>query len=86
MILKLTIKDALIHSDLYEWDEAPLLSQLLIGIPQCRDVVTVLLLLSYSDIAVIYVAGLRVIGFCNAVCFKVFVDYPSDSGNLITIH
>ena len=33
MILKMNIKDALIRSDHYKWDEAPLLSQLLIRIP-----------------------------------------------------
>ena len=56
--------------------------------PHWRRIIllTVLILLSYSDIEVIYVACLRVIGWFNAVCFNVFVDYPSDSRNLITIH
>ena len=86
MIFHLTIKDALIYSDSFELEEAPLLSVILIYISQCRDVITVLLLFSYSDIAVIYVAGQRMIGRCNAACFNAFVDYMPELGDWMLIH
>jgi hypothetical protein len=77
------INNALTLSENTEWDERASLSVILIYISQCRDVVTIL---SYSDIEVVYVAGQRVIWWCNAACFNVFVDYASDSGDLIFIH
>ena len=63
-----------------------MLSLILIYISQCRDVITVLLLFSYSDIAVIYVAGQRMIWRCNAACFNAFVDYMPELGDWMLIH
>ena len=53
----LEISEPLLGYNYLVKSEAPLLSVLLIGIPQCRDIVTVLLLLSYCYHAIIYDAG-----------------------------
>jgi hypothetical protein len=53
MILKSAITDALITCDTFEIDEATSLSIILIYISQGRDIITVLLILCYSDVALI---------------------------------
>ena len=75
MILKSAITDALITCDTFEIDEVTSLSIILIYISQGRDIITVLLILCYSDIAHINAACIWIIGWCNYANFNVFIDY-----------
>ena len=65
MILKSAITDALITCDIFEMDEATSLSIILIYISQGRDIIAVVLILCYSDIALINTACIWIIGWCN---------------------